>query len=144
MNLFTYGVLMHPELLRALTGHRFAGEPAALEGFRRHGLVMEGRPRVPAIVRKAGAAVEGVLVHNVDEESLRILDAFEEVDSGLYSREPVHVLGGDGRRWAACAYVAGPRAVGALEGSWDPEEFLERYFEEYQTRIIPRFLGLGP
>jgi len=140
MNLFTYGVLMHPELLRELTGRRFASEPAILRDYRRPAVVKEGYPRFPAIVPAPGASVEGVLVRGIDRESFEILDRFEEVDLGLYTRESVAALDEAGRSCEAFAYVAGPRLEGCLEGTWEPTEFLDRYYETYKTRIIPAFL----
>ena len=84
MNLFTYGVLMYPEIFRALTGRELSSEPATLEGYGRHALTKGGYPKVPAIVPAEEATVEGVLIRDVDEQTLAVLDEFEEVARGLY------------------------------------------------------------
>lgn len=131
MNLFTYGVLMYSEIFRALTGRELSSEPATLNGFRRHALIMDGYPKVPAIVPAAGATVEGVLIRGVDQETLEVLDEFEEVSKGLYVRERVAVRDRAGCERRADAYMAGPAALGSLSGSWDPQEFVEQHYAEY-------------
>lgn len=140
-DLFAYGVLMRPELLRALTQRRFTSEPATLEGFRRYTVVEEGYPPFPAIVPEPDARVDGVLVREVDEESLRILDRFEEVESGLYRRGEVTVFDDAGRKCQAWVYIAGSKLRKSLAGDWDPIEFFDRYTEHYRERIIPGFLA---
>jgi gamma-glutamylcyclotransferase (GGCT)/AIG2-like uncharacterized protein YtfP len=139
-DLFAYGVLMKPELLRALTGRRFTSEPAILEGFRRYAVVKEGFPEIPAIVPEPGSRVDGVLIREVDEASFRILDRFEEVETALYSRQRVVVLDASGQSTEAQAYVAGRGVLGSLAGDWNPTEFFDRYTEHYRTEFIPGFL----
>ena len=131
---------MHPELLAALTQRRFAMEPATLEGFQRHTVTEESYPPIPAIVPEPEARVEGVLIREVDEESLRILDRFEEVESGLYRRERV-VVDEAGESCEAWAYIAGSKLLPSLAGDWDPTDFFDRHYELYRARIIPEFLG---
>lgn len=140
IKLFTYGVLMHPGLLRQLTGKAFATTVATLRDYQRYALKTEGWAPIPAIVRQPRASVSGVLIHDVDDNALVILDDFEDVDLGLYAKESVSVVDTEGCEYKAFAYVAGPEAIDYLDGLWDPEEFLERYYEEYRTRIIPEFL----
>lgn len=132
---------MHPDLLGVLTQRRFTSEPATLEGFRRYTVVEEGYPPFPAITPELKARVEGVLIREVDEESLGILDRFEEVESGLYRRQEVAVLDEAGRSCRAWAYVAGSKLRNSLAGDWDPTEFFDQYTEHYRVRIIPGFLA---
>ncbi|MFQ6021600.1 MAG: gamma-glutamylcyclotransferase family protein [Acidiferrobacterales bacterium] len=140
LNLFTYGVLMHPELLRQLTGISFTTTAATLPDYQRYALKQERYTPIPAAVWEPGTSVSGMLIHEVDDASFLILDDFEDVDLGLYVKEVVSVVDAQGRERTAVAYVAGPEAANYLEGLWDPEDFLERYLEEYRTRIIPEFL----
>lgn len=140
IDLFAYGVLMHSELLEALTGRTFVSEPASLHGFRRYALEKEGWPRIPVVVAESDGFVSGVLVRGVDEASIALLDEFEDVDLGLYVRQWVTVVGG-GRDSAAVAYLAGPGSRDFLSGAWHPEQFFERHYDDYRLRIIPGFLN---
>jgi gamma-glutamylcyclotransferase (GGCT)/AIG2-like uncharacterized protein YtfP len=84
VSLFVYGTLTSEARLRSLTGRRFRRQRARLEGF-----VRIAPPRGhPYVVPRAGARVEGYLVHGVDERSLRKLDAYEE-EGRLYHRRRV-------------------------------------------------------
>lgn len=141
VDLFTYGVLMHPELLQTLTGRTFIMAPVTLHEFRRYALEREGWPKAPVIVEEPGSSVHGVLVRNVDEDSVELLDDFEEVELGLYVKQQVKVVDDRGRILEAIAYVAGPESLGYLSEVWSPERFLERHYQDYLYRIIPDFLN---
>lgn len=125
-DLFVYGMLMSEDLLEALTGRRFETCPAVLHGFERLRVVKEGYPEFPGLVRREGVSVEGVLVRQVDEESLVRLDRFEEVETDLFRRGRVRVVDRDGGEWDAEVYLPGPDTAAALSGPWDPEQFLAR------------------
>ena len=141
VDVFAYGVLMHAELLRALTGRRFATRRATLHAFQRYTLDKDGWPAIPVIVGEPGASVPGVLVLDVDDEALRLIDDFEDVEYGLYDKRSVEVVVESEQSSQALAYVAGREAMGCLAGVWSPERFVERHYREYLERIIPRFLA---
>src|SRR5215510_7295018 len=105
--LFVYGSLLDEARLEALTGRRFPRRPARLEGYER--IAPPGD--YPYIVARPGAAVDGVLIEDVDDDSLRGLDRYED-EGRLYARQPVEVVAGDVR--IACeTYVgAGTRSRG--------------------------------
>ena len=64
------------------------------------------------IVEAEGSSVEGVLVMDLSPYDLQALDRYEEVDAGVYHREPVQVeawgCGPSPMRVRAEAYLAGP------------------------------------
>ncbi len=138
--LFTYGVLMYPELLTRLTGKTFVTSAATLQNHQRYALKKKDAPASPVIVHEPDASVNGLLVHDVDDNLSALLDDFEDVDLGLYVRELVPVLDAQGCEHEALTYVAGPEALDHLDGVWDPEKFLEQHYEDYLARIIPEFL----
>ena len=101
-SLFVYGTLMSEAHLYSLTGRRFRQQRARLEGFERI-LPNQGYPYV---VPKAGGQVEGFLLEDVDDASLRTLDAYED-EGRLYARRPATVVV-DGRAIDCQLYVALP------------------------------------
>ena len=132
---------MHPELLQSLTAKAFVALPATLHEFQRYSLEKEGWPRIPVIVEEIGSSVQGILVRDVDEDSVEVLDDFEDVEFGLYVKRQVEIVGNSGHTSDAIAYVAGPEALDYLSGVWRPEQFLEQYYYDYRDRIIPDFLS---
>ncbi len=97
-NVFTYGTLTIVRVMEAVTGHAFVAEPALLPEYARYALRGE---TYPGLVCEATAACDGVLWRQVDDDSLRRLDAFE---GDWYRRQTVTVLA-DGVSVAAETYV---------------------------------------
>ena len=85
MLLFCYGSLEFADVMRAVTGRSFAGEPALLEGYARY------RVRdadYPGLVPEPGASTEGTLFGALDAKALTALDRFE---GALYERRTLDV-----------------------------------------------------
>jgi gamma-glutamylcyclotransferase (GGCT)/AIG2-like uncharacterized protein YtfP len=112
IHLFVYGTLTDPQRVAALTGQRFERVDAMLSGFER-----VNSPRgYPFILPRPGAVVRGVLLLNIDSDSLAHLDAYE-AEGDLYRRQVVEVEVAD-MRMPAMAYVGhGIRASVAPIGS---------------------------
>ena len=110
-HLFVYGSLVQPTCLDEVLGHRHPGErlEARLADYRR---INEPGYAYPFIVSTPGASVDGVLLMDLTPYDLQVLDRYEEVESGIYRREPVEVEAwGCGARpiyVRAETYVAGP------------------------------------
>lgn len=139
-NLFVYGTLTAESLLRALTGQQFRSSSAVLVDYVRLTLRMPDLPPVPAIVDRRGAKVHGLVLHDMDSESMELLDAFETSPAGLFERSLVTVTLRNGERLHTDAYVVGPAARGHLAEPWDREAFLAEYLEFYRDQVIPGFL----
>ena len=86
VDLFVYGTLMDNELVVQLTGHRFRKVSAILDGYRKEASV-GGYAR---IVPDPDAHVEGEILQDVDRETLRTLDRYED-EGQLYRRTLVSV-----------------------------------------------------
>lgn len=97
--LFVYGTLKDGRRVRALTGRAFPRVPAELGGWR---LVpaAESRSRYPEVEPAVGHRVRGYLLLDVDPDSLRALDAYEDG----YRRRRVRVRAA-GRTVQAEVYV---------------------------------------
>jgi gamma-glutamylcyclotransferase (GGCT)/AIG2-like uncharacterized protein YtfP len=117
-HLFAYGTLVDPARLNEVLGHTHRGErlAARLRGYRR---VMSTSFDYPFLVAEAGSFVEGVLIMDLSADDLRVLDRYEEVESGVYQREPVQVeawgCGPNPMRLAADVYVAGTALLASTD-----------------------------
>ncbi len=113
-HVFAYGTLADPACLDSVLGHRHAGErlAARLSGYQR--ITTSSYP-YPFIVEAQGAFVDGVLLMDLSPYDMHVLDRYEEVESGIYRREPVQVeafaCGPIPMRFDAQTYVAGPALV---------------------------------
>jgi gamma-glutamylcyclotransferase (GGCT)/AIG2-like uncharacterized protein YtfP len=132
--LAAYGSLCVESLMRELTGREFASEPAVIVDHLRRRL----RDRTyPGIVARAGCETAAVLYHDVDVESLAILDAFE-VD--LYQRREVAVRSASGELSRAMAYVvAEPHVAEMTDEEWSLEGFRLNGQAEFYTQYVRRF-----
>jgi gamma-glutamylcyclotransferase (GGCT)/AIG2-like uncharacterized protein YtfP len=110
-HLFVYGTLVDPACLDEVLGHKHQGErlAARLRGFER---VLSPTFAYPYVVESEGSFVDGVLVMDLSPYDMQVLDRYEEVESGVYRREPVQVdafgCGPNPLHVQADVYVAGP------------------------------------
>ena len=98
-DLFVYGTLMTPAVMRAVIGRVPRSEPAELHGYRRYRL----RGKVyPAVVPEPGTTVAGRVYHDLTPAEITRLDRYEDA---FYRREPVTVRDAQGREQRAWCYV---------------------------------------
>ena len=91
---------MDDALVVQLTGRRFSKCAAVLVGYRKHAPSGD----YPYIVVDDAAAVEGLVLQDIDAEALRAFDQYED-EGHLYKRVEVTVtVGGESQR--AFVYVA--------------------------------------
>jgi len=115
--LFVYGTLVDPRRLDQVLGRRHAGERlrARLLGYQRRAVESYAYPFIVAV---EGGVVDGVLVLDLSPHDLTTLDAFEDVEDGVYRRERVEVeawgCGPGALRLLAYAYVAGPALANSI------------------------------
>jgi gamma-glutamylcyclotransferase (GGCT)/AIG2-like uncharacterized protein YtfP len=125
LDLFVYGTLMVPRLVRAVCGYSATGEAAILHGYccrRLHGEVY------PGIFPCEGETVAGLLYRDVGPGALLRLDAFE---GDVYRRRPVTVSV-EGQFHPAEAYVVRPGSRGLLSNDpWRLDEFLDRGLQDF-------------
>ena len=107
--LFVYGSLRDPRVRARVLGERpgLTTRPAILRGHARRTVLDFDYPfLVPA---DAGARVDGELILGLADADYSVLDAYEDVDDGLYVRAAVTVETTDGPV-DAWAYLKGPAA----------------------------------
>ena len=139
-DLFVYGLLTFPELLRGLTRQRFAMREAVLPDHVRLTVRYPGWPPLGAAVEAPGEQVAGVLLREVDSDALALLDCFEDIRDGLYTRMRRTVIITNGDRVHAEVYLCGDRIRDHLTGTWDADVFAAAYYEHYRDVVIPEFL----
>jgi gamma-glutamylcyclotransferase (GGCT)/AIG2-like uncharacterized protein YtfP len=133
MNVFTYGTLMFPEVWQAVAGRPSASINGQVSGF----AIYRVRDAVfPGIVATTSGVVQGVVYLDVDDETVRRLDRFED---DFYERQPVTVDCDDGTRRQAEAYVVPDQRRGVLTDEiWSPDGFAARGDLE---RFLTQFAG---
>jgi gamma-glutamylcyclotransferase (GGCT)/AIG2-like uncharacterized protein YtfP len=118
MNIFTYGSLMYPSVMRAVTGREFPSKKARVQNYAR--FKVEGES-YPGLIPSEGALTEGVLYMNVDPLSVGRLDDFE---GELYERGEIAVDALDGKSIIAQTYVVKARYRDRLSSEeWNPTHF---------------------
>lgn len=136
-NVFVYGTLIFPEVVFGLTNKNFKSRSAILTGYQRFKIFDNEISRsYPAITKKPNKKVEGKILFDVDEESLKILDFFEDSD---YIRKELTVSF-ENQKTTAFVYVWNPKFEDQLKLDWSSEEFKEKHLRYYVSEVIPRVL----
>lgn len=126
MNLFTYGTLMFPEVLEAVSGKSYGSVESLLKGYRR--VLVRGRP-YPGIYACQGHDTTGRLYSGLDESLLVLLDRFE---GSLYERRRVTVQAPGRSSVDATVYVIADNSMHMLSSEpWIAERFLAEWFDPY-------------
>jgi gamma-glutamylcyclotransferase (GGCT)/AIG2-like uncharacterized protein YtfP len=131
MKIFTYGTLMIPEVMYAVTTREFRFKTAILRGYARFTVKGES---YPGIIPVTDASTEGIIYFDVDKLSLARLDAFE---GDMYQRTPVRVEMEKDEILNAETYVIKPEYRGYLSSKeWNVKEFNQKhlgaFLETYQ------------
>lgn len=77
VSLFVYGTLINDEVVKAVTGKTFSKTPASLAGYF---VARLDNLKCPGLVIKPGSIANGYILEKVDQQSLRLIDEWE--DSG--------------------------------------------------------------
>ena len=116
---------MIPRVMQVVTGQLFIDSPALIQGFARYTLRGE---TYPGLVEEAMATTEGVLWHDVDEDSLSRLDVFE---GEWYVRRPVPIIV-DGSPVDAETYVLNDAQRHRVSHRrWSRDRFETRYLQRF-------------
>lgn len=141
VHVFTYGLLMFPEVVQALLGRPVASEAAVLTQHQRYGLLKSPCDApVPIILEHATGRVEGQLLRGITPAELQIFDQFEELDSGHYVRKQVRIC--QASTWVdAHVYVAGPMLAPYAKGEWNPAQVRPEHIQQLVQQLIPAMLA---
>ena len=128
MNIFTYGSLMFPPVMRAVTGCEFPSRKARVKNHARFKVKGESYPGLTPL---EGALTQGVLYLDVDALSVRRLDDFE---GELYERTEVPAETAEGESLNAHTYVIKPCFQDRLSSdAWDPEHFERAHLLQFMA-----------
>jgi gamma-glutamylcyclotransferase (GGCT)/AIG2-like uncharacterized protein YtfP len=122
-DLFAYGTLQFPEVLRALLGRMPDRSPVTLDGWRAAALA---RRPYPGLV-PADATAAGTLLTGLSAEELEVLDEYE---SGPYDLRELSLA--DGR--SAWTYVW-TDATSVLASDWSADEFAAAHLSGFVDRV---------
>ena len=126
MNIFTYGTLMIPSVMHAVTNRPFPSQKAVLKGYARFTVTGES---YPGIIPASDAVTQGLIYNDVDAKSLERLDEFE---GDLYQRTSVRVETVKKDILNADTYVIKPEYRGCLSfQEWHVKEFARKHLETF-------------
>ena len=132
-NLFTYGTLMFPAVVRRLARRTLPMRPATLPGYARCALRGAG---YPGITPDSGGVVTGVLVGGISRALLARLDRWEGAE---YERRLVRVETARGGSALAHVYALAPRTLPrVLAKDWDAAAFEREQLARW-LRMATRF-----
>jgi gamma-glutamylcyclotransferase (GGCT)/AIG2-like uncharacterized protein YtfP len=128
MNIFTYGSLMFPAVMKAVTGREFPSRKARVKKYARFKVKGES---YPGLTPSESALTDGILYLNVDPLSVRRLDDFE---GKMYERVEVQADGLDGESFPAHVYLIRAQYRDRLSSSeWDPQDFERAHLLEFMA-----------
>ncbi|XP_010526283.1 PREDICTED: protein AIG2 A [Tarenaya hassleriana] len=126
-NLFVYGGLQEPDVVRLLLNRAPDSVSALLPGF--HRFRLKGRV-YPAVLPSENGKIPGKVLKGLTDDELKMLDLFEDVE---YDRKTVEVVLTDtSEKMQVETYVWGNKDDPDLYGEWD--------FEEWKRLHMGRFL----
>lgn len=133
-NLFVYGTLMVPAIMRSVTGRPCMGISGRLYDHARYRI--EGE-YYPGLVPSPGDATDGLVYTGIDIEAVRRLDRFE---GEMYQRTDVLVTLPDCAIVSAQTYLLRPEYAARLtDEPWD----LERFKAREQDLFLRTYTGFG-
>ncbi len=121
IDLFCYGTLQSPMVMKAVTGQNFSGKKARLDNWVRYRV---HQSEYPGILPQNNAQVPGVVFFSIDPETLAKLDEFE---GEKYERIKVTVTLEDGGTHQVQVFAIRREYRHMLsQDSWDFDRFLEK------------------
>ena len=129
LSVFTYGTLQLPAVMQAVTGKDLKPVAATLTGYQRFKFKEK---TYPGLIKNEACSTEGMLYKEIDEQTLEILDQFEDI---MYERCLFDIQVGD-QIEKAFVYVTRDEYRNRLsEKEWDLGEFKRKYLKHYLRDI---------
>ena len=132
-NIFVYGTLMYPEILKVLTWKKFKMKDAILPWYKRYGVLEWDKYKAyPAITYSPKDRVQGKLLTNISFKNQSIFDFFEGPE---YWVQKVGVIVWENIIFAK-VYIR-KDDIHTLWGDWNIQEFENKYLNIYVKEKIP-------
>lgn len=129
-HVFVYGSLLFSEIVSGLTEKSFETKKAVLKDYKR--CAIDGCD-YPAIIPEKGREVNGVLLMNVDKQSMDILSFYEGEE---YEKTEIE-LSLNSHTIAAVAFVWKRETDVLLLEDWDKETFKNESKQFYIREVVP-------
>jgi len=125
-NLFVYGTLEIPQVVKKLLGTVPNAESVILRDYARYMLVNRS---YPGIIKQQGSEVNGVLYSGISAKYLKILDRYEDK---FYQRRIVRVENIQGNAKRAWAYIIPHHHKYELsDDPWDRAKFIQQHLKRF-------------
>lgn len=124
-NLFVYGSMLSPDVVRAITGENISTSDAYIKNFSRRKLKDRD---YPAIIQHEGGIVIGKILHDVREELVQLIDVFEGDE---YGKKEVLAILKDDTELNAYTYIWNGNSTDVQMEDWD---FM--HFESHKLRTF--------
>jgi gamma-glutamylcyclotransferase (GGCT)/AIG2-like uncharacterized protein YtfP len=132
-DIFVYGTLQSPEIIKKLTGKSFKSSPATLYGYQ---LLCVKNCDYPAIIEQAGSKTQGLFIENIDDLSLAVISFYEGDE---YDKRKVTVF--TDRKLKDAVTFVWVKGNDLLDNEkWDFQEFEKTSLEYYLNEVIPETL----
>jgi len=132
-NIFVYGTLLFPEILKSLTGKSFKTSPAVLPGYKIHKVKDNN---YPAIIQYNDSITTGLIIENMDDLSFRIISFYEGDE---YTKRKLNVVANN-ESVGALAFVWVKETDLLAEKEWDLSDFKQKHLGYYLNVLIPETL----
>ena len=128
-NLFTYGTLSIPDIMKTVTGKTFRSVDACLNDFQ---CFLIKAKKFPGIIPSKGHYTEGKVHFDIDDDTLARLHYFEDE---FYDCREVFPLLDNGFQVKALAYVIPSQHRNYLSSQrWNEADFVSKYLPEYLVK----------
>ncbi len=125
-NIFVYGSMLSPEVVKAITGEEgISASDACIKNFARRKLKDRD---YPAIIQHEGSIVIGKILHEVREDLVQLIDTFEGDE---YVKKEVRAVLSDDSELSAFAYVWNGDPADVRNEDWD-----FAHFESHKLRTF--------
>lgn len=132
-NLFVYGSLLFPEIRDRLVGKKVEIIDAKLNGFKRVCVLGED---YPALTRKKGHTVQGELLLDIDDPTMKLLTLFEGDE---YDLKHVTAELSD-KQVLAHAFLWKTGLEYTLDSEWGLKNFRKESLAHYINIIVPEII----
>lgn len=125
-NIFSYGTLSIPEVMRIVAGKCFDSERVLLKGY--ECLLLKDKI-YPGIIKSDTHNTSGVIHYNVDKLSLKRIIYFED---DIYLLKELQIELDSGQLVHASAFIIKDRGL-LTDTAWNEEIFIQYHLKEYLT-----------
>ena len=137
-NLFVYGTLQFPQVVKKLTNKNFKSKQAILKDHKIYQIDPADKDEMcPAIIPEKNSIVEGKILFDVDDKSLDIINFFE---SDKYAREILTIQTKDNQTHKALVFVWKNYLKEELKGKWDIKKFEKNYLNDCLKNTLPQVI----